>query len=102
VILALGKMQARGVSVTGFANPSSALAQTLGDGGCYMDRMGRVLTERGEVAYMVHQWDRRNEIKSVIDATMFPLFPPQLPPSYPSLRRSDEEMAREHGGVRKA
>ena len=104
VILALGKMQKLGVGITGFRNPQSALVQTLGDGETYMDLMGRVLSQNGEVAYVVHQWDRRPEIKSIIDGTLFPLMTRvNLPPSYPKLRRSALEMAAQgHGGEFKA
>jgi hypothetical protein len=102
VILAERKLEARGVAVTGFANPSSALVATLGDGQTFRDVMGRVLTERGEVVALVHQWDRRPEIKDIIDAQMFPTFlsTVNLPPGYPDMRRSAAELGLDHGGVR--
>jgi hypothetical protein len=60
VMLYTGKLAARGLDVRLFENDDGPV-QTLQFGTLYRDAMGRVLNARGEVAYIVHQWDRKQE-----------------------------------------
>ena len=57
MILWNGKLAAA-VRVTVLDNPTGGLVRTLRAGDLYQDILGRVLTDRGEVAAIVHQWDR--------------------------------------------
>ena len=88
VILYRGDL-ARATNVVAFDNPTGALVRTVRSNEYFIDRLGRVLTDRGEVAYIVHQWDRSALIFSIIDHTLFPTVDEGivLPPLYPGLRR---------------
>ena len=58
--------------------------------------MGRVLNARGEVAHVVHQWDRKKPIVELIDDTMFFTLPEEkreYPSGYPKKRRSVDQIA---------
>ena len=60
VLLYTGKLAERGIDVRMFRNEDGPV-QTLQFGQLYRDVMGRVLNARGEVAYIVHQWDRKHD-----------------------------------------
>jgi hypothetical protein len=60
VLLYTGKLAARGIDVRLFSNDDGPV-QTLQFGHLYRDALGRVLNARGDVAHIVHQWDRKPE-----------------------------------------
>ena len=100
VMLYGGALTRRGLDVRLFANDDGPV-QTLQFGALYRDAMGRVLNARGELAYIVHQWDRKGDIVKLIDDTMFFTLPEAervLPLNSPRRRRTTEELRADNSG----
>lgn len=97
VMLHTGRLAAAGLRVRQFSNDDGPI-QTMQFAHTFRDTLGRVLNQRGEVAYIVHQWDRKKEIVDMI-LTYFPVLPnPSLPPGYPQKRRTADELQEDCGG----
>ena len=80
-----------------FNNENSTLVRTLGSvNGYHNDFMGRVLNSDGELVTIVHQWDRDEGVRSVIDQQLFPIVNPNAYMA-PPRRRSRDELVRADG-----